>query len=167
MADPPCLPDEGAPRLPYSSRVTAGSDPQLPFAPSSLVEDHGWWAFWRDGDLLGIRIVGELNDERNPQWRARLDEHVEAHGWPRIAALDVTEAIPAASLPYRARTALWGRRVLSNVDRALVVASAESQLTFTVRAILRMAGVPNVVFVNDAARAQDEFRALLDSNAPD
>lgn len=138
----------------------AAEAPTLPFAPSALVEDQGWWAFWRDGDVLGVRIVGALTDERNPVWRARLDEHVAEHGWPRVAALDVTEAIPAATLPMRARTALWARRMMSNIGHTLVVVSADHQLTFTVKAILRMAGVSNVTVAGDPAWAALAFAAL-------
>ena len=51
-------------------RPVAADQCCLPLSPAALVEDAGWWAFWREGDVLGVCIVGELTDERNPVWRS-------------------------------------------------------------------------------------------------
>ena len=68
------------------------------FVDDALVHDGGFFTVWRRGDVVGVRIVGDLDDEKNPVWRAWLDERFAQEGVPRFMALDVRSATPAASM---------------------------------------------------------------------
>lgn len=114
------------------------------FTPETLVHDGGFFRVWRKATAVGVDIRGELNDERNPIWRAWLDAHFAAHGTPRFIALDVHEAIPAATLPRRMQTAAWGRQTLSLIEQGSVFLGDAARVSLTVGAILRIAGMTNV-----------------------
>jgi hypothetical protein len=132
------------------------------FAPDALLFDGGWFGIWRagaNGAVVGIRIEGALDDERNPVWRAKFDELAEREGWPRFVALDVRDAIPAASLARRMQTAAWGRRTLARIEHATLGIGADGRVSVTVRAILRIAGMNNVTLRSD----DDAFFADVDA----
>ena len=121
-----------------------------------------FFGVWRAGDVVGVRIEGELTDARNPVWRAWLDARFAADGWPRFIALDVKDAIPMASLPMRIKTALWGRATLARIDHGVIALGRDARVGLTVRAILRVAGMNNVTLLDDAsafAKAVDALSA--------
>ncbi len=122
---------------------------------TSLVEDQGWWAFWREGPVIGVRIIGPLTDEKNPVWRARLDEHMAEVGYPALGELDVRGATPAASTPNRVKTAMWCRKVLTHIPRVLILTRPEHDVTFAIKIILRVAGMSNAEIVHDAALVEE------------
>lgn len=145
----------------------AAETPLFTLPPSSLVEDQGWWCFWRQGPVMGVRIVGALTDDKNPVWRARLDQHVDDAGYPAFALLDVRDATPAASTPNRVKTAMWARKMLTHIPRLLIVTRPEHDVTFAIKIILRVAGMSNAEVLHDeqtVTRALD--RALAEGGAP-
>jgi hypothetical protein len=145
----------------------AAETPLLTLPPSSLVEDQGWWCFWRAGPALGVRITGALTDDKNPVWRARLDRHVDEAGYPLFAVLDVREATPAASTPNRVKTAMWTRKMLTHVPRVIILDSGEHEVNFAIKIILRVAGMTNAEVVSDEAYAQKALeQALSEGGAP-
>lgn len=114
------------------------------FTPETMLHDGGFFRVWRKGPAVGVDIRGELNDERNPVWRAWLDAHFVEHGIPRFIALDVHEAIPAATLPKRMQTAAWSRTTLARIEQGSVFLGDAARVSLTVGAILRIAGMTNV-----------------------
>jgi hypothetical protein len=118
--------------------------------------DGDWFGVWRVAHTMGIRITGALDDDRNPVWRAKVDELCARDGFPRFIALDVREAIPAASLPRRMQTAAWGRRMLASIEYATLAVGKDARVGITVGAIMRIVGMSNVSLRNhDEAFARD------------
>lgn len=132
------------------------------FPDSSLIHDGGFFGVWRVGDVLGLRIVGVLDDERNPVWRAYLDAYIEESGWPRFAMLDVSETIPAASMAKRIQTAQWGRKVSAHIERGILFVGQDARVGFAVRAILRVASTSRLEIVNDEREFGALARALIE-----
>jgi hypothetical protein len=114
------------------------------FVEDARLHEGGFFGVWRRGDVVGVRITGPLTDERNPVWRAWLDARFAVDGWPRFIALDVKDAIPAASLPKRLQTALWSKQALSTIEYGCVQLGREASVSLTVRATLRIAGIGNI-----------------------
>jgi hypothetical protein len=137
------------------------------FTEDKRLHDGGFFGVWRarvaagGHDVVGIRIVGPLTDERNPVWRAWLDERFAVDGWPRFIALNVKDALPAASLPRRLQTAMWGKKVLGLIERATIHLGSEASVSLTVRATLRIAGMNNVDLRDTDAAFADDVRHML------
>lgn len=127
------------------------------FDDAHCVHTADFFAVWRVGDVVGVRIVGELTDARNPIWRAHVDAHFDAVGWPRYVALDVRKAIPMATLPLRIQSALWGKKVLSKITAGVLGVGKDARVGLTVGAIMRVAGMGNVVLCHD----DDDFTARV------
>jgi hypothetical protein len=141
--------------------------PSLPlFSSGALLHGGGFYDVWRCGDVVGIRIEGELNDERNPIWRAWLDDRFAKDGYPRFIALDVRAAIPAASLPRRLQTANWGRKTLSLIEYGSVHLGDSATVSLSVRATLRIAGMSNVVLRSNDEDFDGDVAAMLLGQAP-
>lgn len=135
------------------------------FTPETLVHDGGFFRVWRKGHAVGVDIRGELNDERNPVWRAWLDAYFAQRGLPRFVALDVHEAIPAATLPKRMQTAAWGKHLLSVVEQGSVFLGDAARVSLTVGAILRIAGMTNVHLRTSRVNFDDDAHAYIDGHA--
>ena len=137
------------------------------FDDDARLHDGGFFAVWRRqgaaGDVVDVRIVGPLTDDKNPVWRAWLDARFAADGWPRFIALDVKDALPAASLPKRLQTAMWGKQVLGRVERGGIHLGREASVSLTVRATLRIAGMSNVSLHHDDDAFAGDVRAMLDA----
>jgi hypothetical protein len=136
------------------------------YMQSTRIHDGDWFAVWRVGHTMGVRIAGELDDERNPVWRAKVDELWARDGAPRFMALDVREAIPAASLPRRMQTAAWGRRVLATIEHGTLAVGKEARVGLTVGAIMRVVGMTNVFLRNDEAAFDRDVEAMLRGERP-
>ncbi len=140
------------------------------FVDDVLLHDAGWFTVWRrsraEFDVVGVRIVGHLTDEKNPIWRAWLDDEFSRTRWPRFIALDVKGALPAASLPKRLQTAMWGKKVLGLIEHGSIHLGTEASVSLTVRATLRIAGMTNASMRNaDVAFAAD-VDAMMAGRAP-
>lgn len=131
------------------------------FVEACRLHDGGFFSVWRRGDVVGVRIVGDLDDERNPIWRAWLDARFAADGLPRFIALDVRDATPAASLPKRMQTAAWGRRVLGQIERGTIHLGHDANVSLTVKAILRIASMDNVWLRTDDDAFAADVAAML------
>lgn len=131
------------------------------FVDDALVHDGGFFTVWRRGDVVGVRIVGDLDDEKNPVWRAWLDERFAQEGVPRFMALDVRSATPAASLPKRMQTAAWGRRLLGQIAHGTIHLGHDANVSLTVKAILRVAGMDNVWLRTDDDAFAADVKAML------
>lgn len=131
----------------------------LLFIDDARLHDGGFFAVWRRGDVVGVRIVGPLDDERNPVWRAWLDDRFARDGMPRFLALDVKSATPAASLPKRMQTAAWGRRLLGQISLGTIHLGHKANVSLAVKAILRVSGMDNVWLRTD----DDAFAADIDA----
>lgn len=131
------------------------------FTPETLLHDGGFFRVWRKGPAVGVDIRGELNDDRNPVWRAWLDAHFVAHGTPRFVALDVHDAIPAATLPKRMQTAAWSRTTLARIEQGSVFLGDAARVSLTVGAILRIAGMTNVHLRTSQSQFDDDATAYV------
>jgi hypothetical protein len=131
------------------------------FTPETLRHDGGFFRVWRKGLVVGVDIRGELNDERNPVWRAWLDAHFVEQGMPRFIALDVHEAIPAATLPKRMQTAAWSRTTLSRIEQGSLFLGDAARVSLTVGAILRIAGMTNVHLRTTRAQFDDDAASYV------
>jgi len=129
------------------------------FVDDARLHDGGFFSVWRRGDVVGVRIVGALDDEKNPIWRAWLDDRFASDGTPRFVALDVKDATPAAALPKRMQTAAWGRRLLGRITHGTIHLGHDANVSLTVKAILRVAGMDNVWLRTD----DDAFAADIDA----
>lgn len=118
-----------------------------------------FFTVWRRGDVVGVRIFGELNDARNPVWRSWLDTHFAQAGWPRFVALDVRDAVPMATLPRRIQTAMWGRLVLSRIEQGVLAVGKDARVGLTVGAILRVTRMTNVTVCS----RHEDFCETVDS----
>jgi hypothetical protein len=136
------------------------------FHADHLLHQDDFYAVWRSGDVVGVRIVGPLTDERNPLWRAKLDALCERDGWPRFIALDVKSAIPAATLPKRVQTALWGKRTLQRITCGSIHLGEDGRVSLTVGAILRVAGMDNVLLRTSDAAFERDVTLMLRGEKP-
>ncbi len=142
------------------------ADGSVLFVDETKLHDGDFFAVWRrrghGGDVVGVRIVGPLTDEKNPVWRAWLDARFATDGWPRFIALDVKDAIPAASLPTkRLQTAMWGKSTLGRIERGSIHLGHEASVSLTVRATLRIAGMSNVSLHHSDAAFDDDINTML------
>lgn len=136
------------------------------FTDADCVEDHGWFAYWRAGPVLGVRIVGDLTDEKNPFWRAHIDAHFRDAGPARFAFLDVTQAVPKASLPMRVKTATWARAKCREVEHLVIAVGEDARTSFAVGAILRMAGMGNVTVTRGEREHAAALQAMREGRTP-
>jgi hypothetical protein len=136
------------------------------FRDDHLLHSDDFYAVWRSRDVVGVRIHGPLTDERNPIWRAQVDALCDRDGWPRFVALDVKDAIPAASLPRRVQTALWGKKTLQRITCGSIHLGEDSRVSVTVRAILRVAGMDNVLLRSTDLEFERDVASMLRDESP-
>ena len=136
------------------------------YAIHTQQHDGDWFGVWRVAQTMGIRIVGELDDDRNPVWRAKVDELCARDGLPRFIALDVRAAIPAASLPRRMQTAAWGRRMLASIEYASLAVGKDARVGITIGAIMRIVGMSNASLRNTDDAFTRDIDAMLRGERP-
>jgi hypothetical protein len=130
------------------------------------IHDGAWFSVYRASGVLGIKIVGLLDDEKNPVWRAHVDEIMAKDGWPRFMALDVRDAIPGASLPKRMASAAWGKHVLAHIEWGTICVAGDARTGLTVRAILRIAGMTNFHLRAQADAFTRDIDAMIAGTRP-
>jgi hypothetical protein len=112
----------------------------------------------REGDLVLVRLRGEIDDRQSEAWRARVDEEIRIRGVPRFVAFDMFDSNPRSSMTSRFQVASYVRAMMKRVEWAALLMPRNVGATVVVRLVMKMWGVPTVSVASSLA----EFERILD-----
>jgi hypothetical protein len=121
------------------------------FADENIVERAPRRTLWREPGFLFVKLLGDIDDEHSVAWRRAVDAHTAACGWPPFMALDVSEALAVNSMSMRLQSAAWARNTLRHIEDGTIYTAGNQRSSFVIKTVLRVAGMPNVHVVSDAA----------------
>lgn len=96
--------------------------------------------------VLTVQLEGEIVDAVSDAWRACAQKSFDDAGYTTFGYVDAVRAKVAQSLGARMRSAAFMRRSADRMTRVLLV-SADANVSFVMRTIMRAAGVGNVTLV--------------------
>lgn len=120
------------------------------FPDSELVVSGDGHRLYRSAHVFGVELFGVLDDAASDGWRAAVTGELDRNGRPRFFTLDASEAQPVSGLSTRVRSAAFARAEAQRFDWAVLYTGNGGKTSFMVKAVLRMAGMPNVVVVPTA-----------------
>ena len=110
------------------------------------VSGKGSFIVQRGAHVLSVCFEGEIVDAISDAWRACAQKSFDEHGYTSFGYVDAARAKAAQSLGARMRSASFMRRSCDRMKRVLLV-SADAQVSFVMRTVMRAAGVGNVTLV--------------------
>jgi hypothetical protein len=116
----------------------------------------------RDAQVVVVLLRGDIDDDKSDRWRAAVAQSFVEDGRPPYAIVDTSAAIATSTLPTRMRTAAFLRENAQRMKSVAIVASTSTG--FAVKATMRVAGLGNVRFIEDA-HADDALAPLLNEIA--
>jgi hypothetical protein len=129
------------------------------FTDGDIVEKTELYTIWRVSEVVCIRVVGVVDDEKSERWRSGLTSYLERTGYPRFAALDSTGSDAQNSLRSRLSSATFGRNLARRLEWGAVLTGSGSGPLVVVRTVLRVGGMPNVYIYQSVP----EFTAAMDA----
>lgn len=112
----------------------------------------------RDSHVVVVLLRGDIDDDKSDRWRAAVAQNFADEGVPPFAIVDTSAANALSNLPTRMRTAAFLRENAQRMKAVAIVASTSTG--FAVKAIMRVAGLGNVRFIEDA-HADEALAPLL------
>jgi hypothetical protein len=110
------------------------------FTDGDIVEKTELYTIWRVSEVVCIRVVGVVDDEKSERWRSGLTSYLERTGYPRFAALDSTGSDAQNSLRSRLSSATFGRNLARRLEWGAVLTGSGSGPLVVVRTVLRVGG---------------------------
>lgn len=114
------------------------------------VPGKGAFIVQRGAPVLSVCLEGEIVDTVSDAWRACAQKSFDEHGYTSFGYVDAARAKAAQSLGARMRSAAFMRRSCDRMKRVLLV-SADPQVSFVMRTVMRAAGVGNVGLIEQGA----------------
>jgi hypothetical protein len=103
----------------------------------------------RGAHVLSVCLDGEIVDAVSDAWRACAQKTFDENGYTTFGYVDAVRAKVAQSLGARMRSAAFMRRSADRMKRIILV-SADVNVSFVMRTIMRAAGVGNVTLAEPA-----------------
>ncbi|MDP2345999.1 MAG: hypothetical protein Q8O67_33985 [Deltaproteobacteria bacterium] len=146
--------------------ATRHLSPMQGFRDEELVVSGDGHRLYRHPLVFGVELFGPLDDVRSDGWRTAVTNELERCGRPRFFSLDASDSQPISALSTRVRSAAFARAEAQRFELACLYTGPGGKTSFTVKAVLRMAGMANVVVVKDAGRFAAAVIELRAGRAP-
>jgi hypothetical protein len=123
------------------------------YVPADAVQvfEHERMRVWREQHVQHTKLYGDIDDTYSVWWRSTLDTLHKERGFTPFMTLDVCDAAAVNSMAMRLKSAAWARELLKNLREGLIFNGNNATSGFVIRAILRVAGMPNVFTVGSEA----------------
>jgi hypothetical protein len=128
------------------------------------VPGKGSFLVQRGPHVLSVLLEGEIVDAVSDAWRACAQKSFDESGYTTFGYVDAIRAKVAQSLGARMRSAAFMRRSADRMKRVVLV-SADVNVSFVMRTIMRAAGVGNVTLV-EPSPALAVLAAMRDGKDP-
>lgn len=136
------------------------------FHDEELVVSGDCYRLYRHPCVFGVELFGPIDDVRSDGWRTAVTTELDRAGRPRFFSLDASESQPTSALSTRVRSAAFARSEAQRFELACLYTGPGGKTSFTVKAVLRMAGMANVRVVSGASQFASAIVELRAGRTP-
>lgn len=136
------------------------------FDPNDLIARDGVYTIYRKGSLLGLTLIGIVDNDASNAWREALEQEIIRGDFPDYFAIDGSRMVAKNSPGSRLRTAVFVRGLMRRAKFAVLRASDNSSSKAVIQALLSMAGVKTALVVTNEAAFAAALEALHRGQPP-
>jgi hypothetical protein len=136
------------------------------FDPSDIVAHDGNYTIYRKAPLLGLCLVGLVDNDVSNTWREALEKEIIRADFPDYFAIDGSRMDAKNSPASRLRTAVFVRGIMRRAKFAVLRASDTTGSRVVMQALLGMAGVKASLVVTSEEAFISALEALHAGRLP-